>query len=582
MKEQGFGLVWIAILLLLVGGIASTVMMRQENNAVWEPKTSAQENLTAVAEALAAYQRANHKLPCAAPLSAKPSDAGYAISVTDCNVASSGNTVAAGYHIGALPSRTLGLPDRASEDKWGNKLTYAVTIALTNPFSFTTGSGNMTVLGKTPRADAAYVVITHGPDGKGAFTSKAGLLAKTCASVVGADQENCDNDATFLDANSENTAGTSFYDDQILAAAVDTTAQQQNKPCSIATSGNAVWDGGQCINSAWDTAPTGLLHGESRSIGETNSADADGTVTITCNNAVLDYSGGACVAHCNANPVQSWGTPANCQGTPPNTNHGAVSASTANTAPGFSGNATFSCNDGVLTLNSQSCAPSAAPSCPAQTLSWGSGCSASFASITSGTTSPSTPNTASGYTGNATASCTGTTWGVASGSCDAYCAGGTLSWTASGNTCSANVPANTYVNGSDVSFNSDNANTGTALFECRGTTISDWILDAGATCSAPPPAGDPCLDNGLGSGCLISGSDYGTGCVGTDIFGNGTVCCAGCSNVLCGYSDGCNGSGSMESGLGGPVYCPVGHCASTSQVFDCGVEIRTGTAYYCN
>tara|TARA_R110002124_G_scaffold287216_1_gene471583 strand:- start:286152 stop:287435 length:1284 start_codon:yes stop_codon:yes gene_type:complete len=90
-------------------------------------------------------------------------------------------------------------------DGWQNQLTYAVSYNLTQDGSLdkfwygviaakdeygndTAGMGN----------DAHFVVLSHGPDRKGAYNNN-GLIPITCGTTM-TDDENCDNDAVFVQA----------------------------------------------------------------------------------------------------------------------------------------------------------------------------------------------------------------------------------------------------------------------------------------------------------------------------------------------------------------------------------------------
>lgn len=240
-SRRGFvGFAMVAVIMIVAAMVATTYISRQENKAVWESKEQAKTGLTTVKEALAAYQREHHKLPCPANPSLPSTDPNYGrpVSATCATGTPAGTRTFSGTTnvnekmlVGALPTRELGLPDGAGLDKWGNKLTYAVTQKLTDPITFSvdptdadSGRGVAKITGKTTVNSGAYVVISHGPDGKGAFSAKAALQAKPCASVAGADQENCDNDATFFDADGNSVPGAAFYDDQLLAMQADATA----------------------------------------------------------------------------------------------------------------------------------------------------------------------------------------------------------------------------------------------------------------------------------------------------------------------------------------------------------------------
>ena len=116
--------------------------------------------------------------------------------------------------IGMLPYKTLGLSYKEAYDGWHNSYTYMISEYLTGVFPFVTGwksvsadplSGwgvirefNYNPATNTDinvRPNVPFAIISHGPDGKGAYT-KQGVLAAACGNDR--DSENCNNDAIVL------------------------------------------------------------------------------------------------------------------------------------------------------------------------------------------------------------------------------------------------------------------------------------------------------------------------------------------------------------------------------------------------
>lgn len=219
--EEGFTLFLVSVLLIVAAMVAATVLQQSSRDEFWNPKTETQRKLETIAKALEYYQRTNQKLPCVASLTATSGNAAHG--VKDDAQCPDG-TIA----IGAIPYRTLELQEEMAVDSWGNKFLYAVTTNLENSTLYMAGgAGTMDVYNESGilNGDVAFVVVSHGPDGKGAYTNRGGALVSNCASASGDDQENCDGDGVFNQFSLNQVAGADFFDDQIVWREVDYTAQ---------------------------------------------------------------------------------------------------------------------------------------------------------------------------------------------------------------------------------------------------------------------------------------------------------------------------------------------------------------------
>ncbi len=159
-----------------------------------------------------------------------------------------------------MPVKTLGLPDDAMFDPWGGAFTYAVDQRLTATNAFTTycpnsssvgsitiqdGSGNNRIpTAGEPNVFAIAAVISHGPNGHGAY--QLGGNRKAVGSNNADEQTNCHCDntatanaynATFVmhAANTTNFSDPTYtYDDTIryyLRMNVLSNADKEGKTC---------------------------------------------------------------------------------------------------------------------------------------------------------------------------------------------------------------------------------------------------------------------------------------------------------------------------------------------------------------
>jgi hypothetical protein len=522
-SQSGFLLPLMAAGLLALGSAATVVVVRKENTTFWQPKTESMSDLSNIKAALVAYQRDNHKLPCVAPRGGAPTG----ISLADCTVAGAGtvriNTGGIFVHIGALPHITLKMGATAGEDKWANRYSYAVVESLTNPLTYTTGAGSIVIQnngGTNISTIAAFVVISHGPDGKGAYSAKGGNVGKACTATQGKDRDNClDNDAIFRTADLENAAGASFYDDLITYDVVDAYAQTINKPCMRATVGDASWDTAQCTNNSW----TDMMNSGSQAISNTNLAGATGTVTLGCNNGTLTYTTPVCNANCvGPLPAQIWDVTHSCSGTPAGSlNHGA-NQSVNNVVAGRSGSVTVTCNDGVLNQSSPVCTPS---NCTNTVMNWGAGCSANSGAVAHGA-APSIANTAGGYSGSETVTCSYGSFTPSAQVCNASCTGTTHNW---GAACTAN--STTSAHGAAPSItNTTGGYTGSNTLLC---TNGAWS-STGSSCAAGAVNG--VCNNAVALGCSA----------GIPISDNGQTACSTTRQWVCQGSGGGSNSGTCS------------------------------------
>lgn len=232
-SQSGFTLTELAIVLfiiaLLIGGLLIPLTAQQDIRAT----TESQANLNNIRDALLGFAIANGRLPCPAPASTPTGTAGAGLEATT----GSGATLACTTVAGVLPWSTLGLNET---DSWNNRYSYRVTLEFargaTGQTSFTGTScpppsnpqyaafalcsqGDMTVIstagGSTVSSNVPAIVISHGKNGNGAFTSAGTQLA------TGGDVDEIDNQLTGGGTTTANTnfvskTPTPTFDDMVI------------------------------------------------------------------------------------------------------------------------------------------------------------------------------------------------------------------------------------------------------------------------------------------------------------------------------------------------------------------------------
>lgn len=282
--EPGFTLIEIAVvivilslLLAMIAGIATAMLGQQRREAT-------RQRLAGVETAIALFVSQNLRLPCPANGAIAGTDANAGLeqisapglpTFSTCAVAGAANSQAGGV----VPWRTLGLSEQDVTDGWGNRLTYrvathfitapAMNMTYCDPGGTKTGPEALAVPGgycdstctastfptsctmpsevtKTrglevrnlagsrimdpaapPNTGAAYVVVSHGENGAGAY-SNLGVLQGAAGTDAGTEEaKNAANLAVqpyYVDDFASYAAGTGHFDDFVLRPSILTVA----------------------------------------------------------------------------------------------------------------------------------------------------------------------------------------------------------------------------------------------------------------------------------------------------------------------------------------------------------------------
>jgi type II secretory pathway pseudopilin PulG len=214
-KSVGFTLVELAIVFMIVGVVflplvAVIVQIDMDKKA----EANVDRNDRAVA-AINFYLKRMGRYPCPADPKLAPDHVNFgAEACTPVTGPFPGDV-----RIGALPTKTLGLPYHAAvnEDDW--KHIYAVTDLLTDVALFD-GTGDITIeyTAGEQLENVHFLIVNPGKDGKGVWTlygDSYGASGLACGAA--ADSENCNGDAVFIDlalkTDMDSPTAAGYYDD---------------------------------------------------------------------------------------------------------------------------------------------------------------------------------------------------------------------------------------------------------------------------------------------------------------------------------------------------------------------------------
>ncbi len=238
LKNKGFTLIELAIVLLIAGVLLASASALLLTYVKQSQLSVTHKRLDSIDEALQLFLELNGRYPCAAPLNAAFGAATFGVEIAnlDCDgaaVVANQTTQVVGrgarnVRIGAVPVRTLNLPDDYIADVWGGRFTYAVTSALASNGTYDRTQGAIFVndsgAGAAPNpvvtfpvpGSAHYVITSHGINNSGATVLAGGGVVACTAGTL--ENENCDGDATFMNTLLVgNAAGANLYDDIVVS-----------------------------------------------------------------------------------------------------------------------------------------------------------------------------------------------------------------------------------------------------------------------------------------------------------------------------------------------------------------------------
>jgi hypothetical protein len=196
-----------SIVLVIVGTVVTGVIMYLSLTLKQRAGEETKYKLQVLQQTLLDYRLAFNRIPCPADLTLATTDQNFGAEAAnrgDCTGGSPAANFAGGNDVeGMVPTKTLGLPDDFAFDGWGHRIDYAVDVDFTADDAFSTiaasdATARMTVKDSSAGTDkttaAAYVLISFGPDGHGAFPRGASATPISSGSTNTDEQNNCDCD----------------------------------------------------------------------------------------------------------------------------------------------------------------------------------------------------------------------------------------------------------------------------------------------------------------------------------------------------------------------------------------------------
>lgn len=171
-SQSGMSLLELSIVLTIVGIIAAGLISDTLSGQAIRSVEETAMRMRAIEEAMVGFSEAYGRVPCPADgnddigAAAFGQEAATPGTCTSVNIM--GPTAAPVVVAGVVPTRALQLPDDYMFDGWGRRITYAVDQLSTASLI---GSANGVSVNGTA---AIFALISHGPNGHGAFPGYGG------------------------------------------------------------------------------------------------------------------------------------------------------------------------------------------------------------------------------------------------------------------------------------------------------------------------------------------------------------------------------------------------------------------------
>jgi len=222
-SQKGYTLIELAMVIIIVSLLMTSGIAYYQ---VWLEKQMHERtinNLEDMALNVSAYRGQLGSYPCPAPIDVDRDDPDYGR--MDCSgvieVSSLRADISRNVLIGMVPFRDLNITAEFAHDAHGQRILYAVTkeqAILGDPY--VPGNGGISVndeFGNSriePEHSADFIILSHGKDRAGSYNS-GGNIFDPCANASDLDEENCDQDSTFVIAMHSESGNQATHSDDI-------------------------------------------------------------------------------------------------------------------------------------------------------------------------------------------------------------------------------------------------------------------------------------------------------------------------------------------------------------------------------
>lgn len=187
--KSGFSLIEISLVIVIIAVLVGMAVFSTQSRMDAARTYMTKQRMQTIIDAIDRYVEQYGKLPCPYDIGVARTAGGYGVGDENDCINSGLIRISTDVYLGGVPFKTLGLDSQTAVDGWDMRFQYAVVGAYTSKVSFTdyadtSNSRNFTVFNKagentTSRVDAAYLLLTTGPNGYGGYRDKNGNRASS-------------------------------------------------------------------------------------------------------------------------------------------------------------------------------------------------------------------------------------------------------------------------------------------------------------------------------------------------------------------------------------------------------------------